>query len=183
MHWLRHCCQYPMGYRLCALCTPILIIVQKYLRQRYISAHFSAFVECYVRILPEIGTSTSMVSSSGRCAKCGTFKNSGKRSCCARGGTWFTKCGDSDGTKLDHTWIEGIQACNTSASAPLALQVILHHGETMQNLDDLRNIYRKRTHINLPGGLSNVGTTYSKDYFELTKIIVCMCVLFIFLCL
>ena len=46
------------------------------------------------------------------CPKCGDIKKSGKQSCCARGGAWFKNCGDVGDTKFDHTWAEGIQACN-----------------------------------------------------------------------
>ena len=46
-----------------------------------------------------------------RCPKCGTAKKSGKLSCCARGGSWFRKCGDALEANFDHTWVEGIQAC------------------------------------------------------------------------
>merc|ERR1712147_508096 len=45
------------------------------------------------------------------CSKCGTVKNSGKRSCCARGGAWFNKCGSPGDSNFDHTWMQGIQAC------------------------------------------------------------------------
>ena len=45
------------------------------------------------------------------CPKCGTIKNSGQRSCCVRGGTWFKKCGNPGEAKFDHTWFDGIQAC------------------------------------------------------------------------
>ena len=54
----------------------------------------------------------SVVSSGiAGCLKCGTIKKHGKRSCCARGGTWFDNCGDDGDTHFDHTWIEGIRAC------------------------------------------------------------------------
>ena len=47
------------------------------------------------------------------CPKCGTSKKSGKRSCCARGGAWFKNCGDEDDLKFEHTWFQGIQACES----------------------------------------------------------------------
>ena len=43
------------------------------------------------------------------CSKCGTIKNSGKKSCCARGGSWFGTCGRGGNSK--HAWYEGIRAC------------------------------------------------------------------------
>ena len=39
--------------------------------------------------------------------------NSGKVSCCGRGGSWFKNCGGVSNTKRHHTWAEGIQACKT----------------------------------------------------------------------
>ena len=45
------------------------------------------------------------------CRTCGMTAKSGKLSCCARGGSWFGKCGATGNTKLPHTWHEGIQAC------------------------------------------------------------------------
>ena len=49
--------------------------------------------------------------SSTACPQCGSANKSGKRSCCARGGAWFQNCGDTGDTQFDHTWTEGIQAC------------------------------------------------------------------------
>ena len=45
------------------------------------------------------------------CSKCGSTKQSGKQSCCARGGAWFENCGDVGDTQFDHTWAEGIKVC------------------------------------------------------------------------
>merc|ERR1712224_1082426 len=56
-------------------------------------------------------TSQSVTSATNECVQCGTSYVSRKRSCCARGGTWFNKCGDAGDTKFDHTWSEGVQAC------------------------------------------------------------------------
>jgi len=39
---------------------------------------------------------------------------SGKKSCCARGGSWFRDCGSPKNKKRGHTWFEGIQACQTN---------------------------------------------------------------------
>ena len=62
------------------------------------------------------------------CPKCGIAKKSGKLSCCARGGAWFKKCGDAGSTKFDHTWAEGIQACERqflSASVISCMRIVL----------------------------------------------------------
>ena len=47
------------------------------------------------------------------CPKCGIHKHTGKPSCCHRGGTWYTKCGDPGDTNYDHTWAEGNLACES----------------------------------------------------------------------
>ena len=60
---------------------------------------------------PRLATPTPIIASP-LCPKCGTIKESGKRSCCARGGAWFKNCGDAGDAQFDHTWAEGIQACN-----------------------------------------------------------------------
>ena len=52
------------------------------------------------------------------CPKCGTDKRSGKRTCCAPGGAWVKKCGIPGDSKFDHTWLEGIQACNSTLLNP-----------------------------------------------------------------
>ena len=85
---------------------------------------------------PHISTEVSAITSlptasrSG-CPKCGTIKKSAKRSCCARGGAWFKNCGDAGDPRFDHTWTEGIQACQSSArsaSNKSPLQVMIHGG-------------------------------------------------------
>merc|ERR1711934_701701 len=45
------------------------------------------------------------------CPKCGTFKKSGRRSCCAPGGAWFKNCGGAHNKNVDHKWFEGVAAC------------------------------------------------------------------------
>ena len=56
-------------------------------------------------------TSAATTSISSVCLTCGTITKSGKLSCCARGGSWFGNCGANGNTKLQHTWYEGMQAC------------------------------------------------------------------------
>ena len=48
-----------------------------------------------------------------QCLLCGKLKNNGKLSCCAPGGSWFRKCGNTGDSKFDHTWLEGIEACKS----------------------------------------------------------------------
>ena len=52
-------------------------------------------------------------TTSSVCPKCGIVAKSGKSSCCGHGGFWFGHCGSAGNAKPDHTWYEGIQACET----------------------------------------------------------------------
>ena len=54
------------------------------------------------------------------CSKCGIIKRSGKSSCCSRGGSWFGKCGSAGDSNHEHTWSEGILACNGWAGSKAA---------------------------------------------------------------
>ena len=65
-------------------------------------------------VTTETMTSTAQTittSSSLVCPKCGTNRKSGKVSCCAAGGSWFKKCGDPGDVSFEHTWSEGVEAC------------------------------------------------------------------------
>ena len=53
------------------------------------------------------------------CLKCGSVKKSKKMSCCARGGSWFGKCGDSG----EHTWSQGFEACRASSKVVMGQQL------------------------------------------------------------
>ena len=70
-------------------------------------------------------TTTTVTPTGSICFKCGTVKKSGKLSCCARGGSWFKNCGDSGDSKFEHTWVEGVKACNDIASVSLSLKAQL----------------------------------------------------------
>ena len=74
------------------------------------------------------------VVQSEACSKCGYFKKSGKRSCCAVGGAWFKDCGDANNPNVNHTWVEGVEACSDFAgesSGEAAMQGMLRHETTM----------------------------------------------------
>ena len=74
------------------------------------------------------------VVQSEACSKCGYFKKSGKRSCCAVGGAWFKDCGDVNNANVNHTWVEGVEACSEFAgesSGEAAMQGMLRHETTM----------------------------------------------------
>ena len=68
-------------------------------------------------VLPGKKKSSSVVLTQNTaglvCPKCGIAKISGRLSCCARGGAWLRKCGDAGDSNFDHTWIEGIRACQS----------------------------------------------------------------------
>ena len=67
-------------------------------------------------------TTTTVTAIGPICFKCGTIKKSGKLSCCARGGSWFKNCGDAGDSKFEHTWAEGVRACNDITSVSLSLK-------------------------------------------------------------
>ena len=78
---------------------------------------------------PPVTATPSMTSNNFSCPKCGATKMSGTLSCCARGGAWFKNCGDVDNAKFEHTWVEGIRACedvDNSISVKSTRQVMLH---------------------------------------------------------
>ena len=103
--------------------------------------------------------SSPMISNRNRCAKCGIIEKSGKRSCCARGGAWFKKCGDAGDTKFDHSWIEGIEACTDSRSVKSPLQILLH-SEILRPLDtQSQNDTHQRVGISSHDKTSNAGAT------------------------
>ena len=109
----------------------------------------------------EAPTTTSASATGGkRCPKCGKGKKSGKLSCCARGGAWFQKCGDGDDSKFDHTWMEGIQACNSGSPFRIGkpLQAMLLHERVVtypMNGTWLQNIRREQMSTD---GVTNVFT-------------------------
>ena len=53
--------------------------------------------------------SASAIATS--CPKCGTFKRSGRVSCCAPGGAWYKNCGDVGDRNVGHSWLEGVKVC------------------------------------------------------------------------
>ena len=131
-------------------------------------------------IVTEISTTTGSfaVSGSNGCVKCGMSKKSGKRSCCARGGAWFKNCGDAGDKKFDHTWVEGIQACEGYASFSVEAQVMRHVGiiPHVLNISKSRNTTKQNADIDFFSSVSNAGTRSYEDYVRLT---VGNCILFI----
>ena len=68
--------------------------------------------QCHIKTLA--GTTTIAVSV---CPRCGTIAESGRMSCCGRGGSWFKNCGGVGNAKLHHAWYEGIQACKARSQS------------------------------------------------------------------
>jgi surface protein len=60
-----------------------------------------------------VSTNTRAMASNNKmvCLKCGTFKKSGRVSCCAPGGAWYKNCGGAANGNADHRWFEGLEAC------------------------------------------------------------------------
>ena len=129
-------------------------------------------------------TSLSALSSGKTCVKCGTSKV-GTRSCCARDGTWFKKCGDAGDTTFDHTWAEGIQACkgfSTPVSVKSPLQIMCRRmGSSACPLKAarMRNDTQQQTNSSRPGCISNTDTADCKDCVKLGKFLFSICALFI----
>ena len=71
------------------------------------------------------------------CLTCGAIKKTGKLSCCARGGSWFGKCGGAGNTNREHTWSEGLQACEArQAKAVMGLQQTAVEHKNYNSSDD-----------------------------------------------
>ena len=131
-------------------------------------------------------TTTSLsAASTSRCPKCGTAKKSGKRSCCARGGSWFRSCGDSGDTQVDHTWAEGIQACKDFASAFIPTQegMLRHVGAIGHpvNITQPRNATQRQTDIYRSTSVSNAANNNPENRVGLSQVGACICVLLILL--
>ena len=120
------------------------------------------------------------------CPKCGTTKY-GKLTCCARGGSWFQKCGDLGDRKFEHTWAEGIQACTNCSSSLLVKTPAQDRRNRVMSLSMMlvglqhdaqhdANAYRTRN-------VSNTGTAYCADRFPLAKVTVLTSGFLINLCL
>ena len=90
--------------------TPLIVVTSQYVSRRPIPER-----ELILKTAGTVSVSTpvitSVIGSIMTCLKCGTFKKSGKVSCCAPGGSWFKTCGGSGNRNADHTWSEGMKAC------------------------------------------------------------------------
>ena len=70
--------------------------------------------------VPMSAATTTTISST--CPECGMMKQSGKLSCCGRGGSWFGHCGSVGGVGHVHTFYEGIRVCKERQSQAVAVQ-------------------------------------------------------------
>ena len=107
---------------------------------------------------------SAFVPSSEVCPQCGTNKKTGKRTCCARGGSWFNNCGDVGDSTFKHTWGEGVRACQ---SLELVQAVLSREEATLlprSNISILEQRYtREGTDTYGPGGESDTVHTDSTD--------------------
>ena len=119
-------------------------------------------------------------SSNSGCAKCGIIKKSGKRSCCARGGSWFKNCGDAGDIKFDHTWAGGAEACRKFPTSTPLQMMLRDGGSILHPLDNpVLNDTQQQTKIFIRGNMPNTGTMNSiTEYLVLTQVGVCIYALF-----
>ena len=86
--------------------------------------------------------------SNPACSTCGTFKQSGKVSCCARGGSWYQKCGVGSGPGSYHTWADGIRVCNDfvpEAAAHINPAQTYNGTQTIRSQDAPKNVTRSQS--------------------------------------
>ena len=116
----------------------------------------------------------SVASSRNSCLNCATNK-AGKRSCCARGGAWFKNCGGVGDTQFNHTWTDGILACEGFTTLFLvksSLKSMPHHVESI-GLAQSRNNTQRQMDIHRPKNTSTVGTMESQNCNEIGEFAVC----------
>ena len=121
-------------------------------------------------------TTSASVSSVQECPKCGTINKSGKRSCCARGGAWFKKCGDVGDSSFEHTWDGGFKACKkfNSAQAVLSREEAATHPLNISSTTALQNPTHQHTNIyHHPGAGSEAAHTDSANRLAVAKIFAC----------
>ena len=127
-------------------------------------------------ISAETSTTKSLNVVSSSCSKCGTLKNSGKQSCCARGGAWFKNCGNDGDAQFDHTWVDGIEACKDAMSSLNSpMQVELHNEgviEDQMNSTEPQNFAQQQTQIYRSGSvLAYTVSTTSENSVGLARVV------------
>ena len=68
-------------------------------------------------LIVRTGSPTSTMENTMACPNCGTFKKSGRKSCCAPGGAWFKNCGGAHNKNVEHKWFEGVAACKRKSKS------------------------------------------------------------------
>ena len=103
------------------VCTPVPTPPTTRASSAYVVEHVSR------RPIPgrELILRASTTANTMTCPNCGTFKKSGRVSCCAPGGAWFKNCGGAGNKNVDHRWSDGMEACKRKFKAegtPLRLE-------------------------------------------------------------
>ena len=100
-----------ISFQVCALKTT----------RRYASRRPIPERELIVRapITTPVNTRTLAITTSNSitCPQCGTFKKSGRASCCAPDGAWYKNCGGVSNRNADHRWFEGVADCKRKSKA------------------------------------------------------------------
>ena len=60
------------------------------------------------------------------CSICGKNDKNGAVSCCARGGSWFGKCGNPGDTRFQYTWDEGLRLCEGTSRKSTLVFLSVH---------------------------------------------------------
>jgi len=77
----------------------------------------------------QVASTTPAVAAANKvCSKCGKFTKSGRVSCCAPGGAWYKNCGGAGNKKFDYNWIEGVEACKSTAATTTVASACLTCG-------------------------------------------------------
>ena len=79
-------------------------------------------------------TTQGVGSAIMRCPNCGTFKKSGRISCCAPGGAWYRNCGGIENRDVGHSWQEGIRVCKPQQQFRVAVVQQLHASQPQSNI-------------------------------------------------
>ena len=77
-------------------------------------------IYCFSNSNTHVSAPTITKHSAAMCPTCGS-DFFGNPSCCAPGGTWFHNCGWPGDSRFDHTWYEGVQACESKCSTRYCL--------------------------------------------------------------
>ena len=135
------------------------------------------------RIPTELPTTKRLdeVRTIGRCPRCGIVQASGKRSCCARGGTWFNKCGNADDAEFEHTWVDGVEACRGFKSVVLAkssVQGVLRQGGFIANVKNTsQHIALMISSSGMPNEGEDAGTSSTARVELVKEVAAYVCVL------